>query len=212
MESVREVVRGFVDIVDLDGAGTTTALDALCRRLAARHVSSFCTCEPTDGEIGRLIRRALRGQVPLEPCTVALLFAADRWEHVHHAPEGILSRTALGQLVVTDRYLFSSLAYQSIACGWDYVWDLNHQFPLPELVIYVDTPLYVTQRRLEGRGNRDLFDDPATQERVAAGYERAFAAPSLQGVRLARIDGSAPQETVSEAVWSAVGSLPIIDA
>jgi dTMP kinase len=207
---MNEILGGFVAIEGLDGAGTTTQLRLLERRFADERVRGYCTCEPTAGPVGALIRAALRGQVRLEPRTLALLFAADRWEHLSSPGTGVRDRVATGEIVVSDRYLFSSLAYQGVEWSFEGVLDLHRDYPLPAHVIYVDTPVEVSQARLAARTGRDLYDSAGLQRRVAAGYERAFAAPAFSGVRLHRIDGLLPPEPIAEQVWKVMLGLPII--
>jgi dTMP kinase len=145
------VLEKFVVLEGLDGAGTTTQLKLLDRRMAAEGIPHFCTGEPTPGAIGRQIRSILKREVRVDPRTVALLFAADRNEHLYHPEVGILAHLQRGEVVISDRYLFSSLAYQSVECPFDYVRELNRPFPLPKLVLFVDTPVAVSQERLGRR-------------------------------------------------------------
>ena len=207
-----EILETFVVIEGLDGAGTTTQLRLLESRFAAEKVSSHCTWEPTAGPIGVLIRAALKGEARFEPRALALLFAADRWEHLHAAGTGIRDRVARGEVVVSDRYLFSSLAYQGVEWSFEGVLELHRGFPLPAAVIYIDTPVEVCQQRLAARSGRDLFDAVSLQNRVAAGYERAFRAFESTPLRLHRIDGLAPPGRLAELVWNVVADLPIIKA
>jgi dTMP kinase len=132
------ILHRFAVLEGLDGSGTTTQLRLAGRRLEREGVPHFLTWEPTDGPVGTLIRSILRHEVPAEPCTVAMLYAADRSEHLH-GPGGILERASRGELVLSDRYLFSSLAYQSLECPEEQVAGLNAGFPLPELLVFVDT-------------------------------------------------------------------------
>jgi dTMP kinase len=207
-----EILGGFVVLEGLDGAGTTTQLRLLERRFADEGLLGHCTCEPTSGPVGSVIRAALAGRVHLEPRTMALLFAADRWEHINSPETGVRARLSRGQVVVSDRYLFSSLAYQGVEWSFDSVLDLHRDFPLPAHVIYVDTPVDVSQARLAERAGRDLYDSADLQRRVAAGYERAFAALALTGTLLHRVDGRLPPQRIAEHVWKVVLSLPIIRA
>ena len=132
-----DCLSNFYVLEGLDGSGTTTQLEILDERLGALGVSHLCTSEPTDGEVGRLLRAALQGRIRLHPYTIAHLFAADRNEHLRASGVGILDRLKAGDLVISDRYLFSSLAYQGAQCGVDFVWSLNSRFPLPSAVIYL---------------------------------------------------------------------------
>ncbi len=205
-----EILNSFVVLEGLDGAGTTTQLEMLRGRLADARIRGHCTCEPTTGPIGVVIRAALKGDPPLEARTLALLFAADRWEHVAAPATGIRDRVAAGEIVVSDRYLFSSLAYQGVAWSFDGVLELHRGFPMPAHLIYLDTPVDVCQARLAARSGRDLYDAAELQRRVAAGYERALEAAATAGTRIHRVDGRLPAATIAERVWNVVGGLPTI--
>lgn len=192
----------------LDGAGTTTQIRLLCDRLAREGRAHFETFEPTDGPVGRLIRSILARRVPALPLTVALLFAADRNQHVA-GPHGLIERAGRGELVVSDRYLFSSLAYQSIECGFERVLALNEGFPLPELLVFLDTPVAVSQARIGRRTRRELYDGAGFQARVREGYLRAFEHFEGCGMRVLTLDGERPAEEIHEAIWTEIARLPI---
>jgi dTMP kinase len=205
-----EILEGFLVLEGLDGAGTTTQLDRLRRHFDADGARAWCTCEPTDGPVGLLIRAALRREVALSARTLALLFAADRWEHLYARGGGIRDRLGRGEIVVSDRYLFSSLAYQGDTWGFAEVMHLHRDYPLPGDVIYIDTPVEVCQQRIGVRAGRELFDEESTQRRVAAGYERAFRELSGTGIRVHRLDGTLPPAQIADQVWKVAAGLPII--
>jgi dTMP kinase len=192
----------------LDGSGTTTQMKLLDERLASEHVPHAVTCEPTDGPIGVLIRRVLSLDSHALPRTIALLFAADRNEHVH-SPDGMIARTQRGELVISDRYMFSSLAYQSIQCGFEYVHSLNSAFPLPRLVFFIDTPVDVCQRRLSRRGKPELFDGLDFQARVRQAYLDTFARFEDSGITVAIVDGDRPMSIINDELWKVLSGLPI---
>ena len=100
------------------------------------------------------MRQALFGSVPLHPHTVARLFAADRGEHLY-GQGGILESTAAGILSISDRYLFSSLAYQGLTCGQDLPATLNAGFPLPRLLLFFDLDPAVAMARMADRSKLD---------------------------------------------------------
>src|SRR5512139_742195 len=113
----------FIAIEGIDGAGTTTQAKLLFDGLRARGLPVHLTREPSDGPIGVLIRQILTGRVvvpglqgPRAPdwATMALLFAADRLDHVEAE---IAPNLADGVTVVSDRYDYSSVAYQSVTAG-----------------------------------------------------------------------------------------------
>jgi dTMP kinase len=207
-----EVLDNFVVLEGLDGAGTTTQLRLAGQRLAARGIPHLCTGEPTQGPVGRLLRSILKTRIRFHPDTVALLFAADRTEHLHRDADGILYRLRLGELVICDRYLFSSLAYQSLACDASFVFSLNRRVPLPRHLVFLDTPVDLSQARLSGRGKggAELYDGPEIQQQILEGYENGFARFAHTGMELHRLDGRANPELVFEKFWSILERLPIV--
>jgi len=89
--------------------------------------------------------------------TMARLFAADRGEHLS-GPGGIRAALERGELAVSDRYFFSSLAYQSVECDPDLVRELNRRFPLPEYLIFLDVPPEIGEGRVSRRGEREIYE------------------------------------------------------
>lgn len=193
----------FLVLEGLDGAGTTTQAAVLASRLAARGRRVHLTSEPSRGPVGRLLRRALRGTIaggrPLDQRALALLFAADRVDHLVSEVE---PRLASGVDVVSDRYALSSLAYQSAATG-DLAWVevLNREAPAPDLTIFLEVrPAVALGRRYAASAEREIFEVPAFQRRVAAAYRRALRRLRARGERVAVVDGEADLEAVADAV------------
>ena len=203
------ILRNFIVIEGIDGAGTTTQLEKLGERLGSNNISCWMTCEPTDGPVGTLIRRVLRGDITVDPTTLAYLFVADRHEHLHAKKTGILGRLEDGAVVVCDRYIFSSLAYQSVDCGYEAIEGLNGFFPLPELLIYLDVPAELGNHRAANRQKREIFEYMDFQKSVIEFYERAINTYESSDMKIVRIDGSQSPEKVSENIWSHIKSLPI---
>jgi dTMP kinase len=206
------VLSNFIVLEGLDGSGTTTQLRLLEHKLSALGIPCFCTGEPTDGPIGQVIREILQLRHRAHPNTVALLFAADRSEHLWQQPGGIVPRLRRGELVICDRYLFSSLAYQSLECDYEFVLSLNRSFPLPERVFFLDTPAALSQQRLEQRSGRmqELFDRPEIQRDILAGYERAFACCTQTGMAVHRLDGRQEPRRIFENLWTILQTVPML--
>ena len=201
----------FIVIESLDGAGGTTQANVLARRMRAAGLTVLSTSEPTNGAVGQLIRRALGAELQLTPQAMALLFAADRHEHVYAGVESITAALQAGISVVCDRYVYSSLAYQSLDCGWEFVMRLNAAFPPPTDLVYLALDTEVCQERLAGREHREIYEETSIQRRVEAAYEKALGFASEQGVRLHRIDGSGDAEQVSDRIWNSLASVPILE-
>jgi dTMP kinase len=203
------ILQKFIVLEGLDGAGTTTQLRLLSERLAREGTPHLATFEPTDGQIGKLLRSILARDVRAHPRTVALLYAADRSEHVHDPVSGIEARVKKGQLVISDRYLFSSLAYQSQECGFDFVLGLNSGFPLPQRLLFLDTPVEVCQERLSERGKMELYDGAAFQTRVRDAYLHAIERYAGTGMQVSLIDGDRPAGLIHGELWKIIAGMPI---
>jgi dTMP kinase len=204
-----KIIPNFAVFEGGDGSGTSTQLGLLKRRFAAGGPVFSPSFEPTGGPVGKLIRAALRKEAALRPETLARLFAADREEHLS-GPGGVLERAARGELVVSDRYILSSLVYQGLECGEDLPRALNAAFPLPELMLLFDLDPAVAAERLRGRPSLDIYEHREFQEKVRGRY-RALA-PEFQaaGVEVVILDASRPPEEVAESVWSAIKKMPIL--
>jgi dTMP kinase len=178
-----EKTRGrFVVVEGIDGAGTTTQVARLAEWLKKgqkRHVRT--TREPSDGPVGTLVRQVLTGRIVLPGgrapgwATMALLFAADRMDHVESDIEPFL---ADGGIVVSDRYDASSLAYQSVSSGRggdatiDWIRSLNRYALRPDLTIVLDVPPDVGAARREARGEAaQLYEQNEVQRALAAFYK-----------------------------------------
>jgi dTMP kinase len=214
-----KVIPNFVVFEGGDGSGTSTQLDLLRRRFARSAPTAaeregsglpvlHATAEPTGGPVGHLIREALGGKPGLRPETLARLFSADRQEHLY-GEGGIIERCSRGELVVCDRYVLSSLAYQGITCGEDLPRFLNRDFPSPELLLYFDLDPDVAAQRMESRGEREIFEYRDFQVKVRARYQDLLRGHDGAGKRAITIDASGSPEKVAEEVWSALKELPI---
>ena len=188
----------FIVFEGLDGSGKTTALEGLKARLAGDR-TVYQTREPSDGEVGRLIRRALTKEIVLEPKTFTLLFAADRCEHVMHE---ILPAMERGEDVICDRYYFSNLAYQGDTAPMETILFFNRlarDLVTPDVVFFIDTPPEECMRRIHrGREAEELFERLDKLRATRTFYEQAFEALKEQE-RIIRIDGmQSPEQIIEE--------------
>ena len=204
----RKILSNFVALEGIDGAGTTTQLNKIAAECQKNGLRYFATCEPTEMDSGRLIRKVLSGKLPVSPGTLARMFVADRYEHVY-GDGGIISHLEGGEMVVTDRYLFSSLAYQSVECGYEAVYELNREFPLPEILVFLDIPVEVGDKRASERESREIFENRSFQARVRGMYAKAIESHARKGMEVVTIDGTESEENVFEKVWSRIRRLPI---
>ncbi len=161
----------FVVLEGLDGSGTTTQLNRLGSYCRENAIPCHRTFEPSDGFIGRAARAVLEKRETALPLTLAQLFAADRREHLTLMKQ----RLEEGEWVFCDRYLFSSLAYQSLGVDFDAVFDLNKDFPLPGFCFYIECSVETSASRRGDRDSVDLFEKESLQRKVMGHYEHAFS-------------------------------------
>lgn len=200
-----EILKGFWVLEGLDGAGTTTQLKNLEAYMQDKGLPVFRTAEPTIYETGRFIRRVLSGEVKVPQSTIAYLFAADRDNHINNPEYGIISHLNKGEVVISDRYFFSSFAYQSIGFDPDAVMMLNSRFPYPELVLYVDTPVEDCISRIDSRGSdKEIYEKQDYQTKVRENYEKFFS-NLPEGCRLIRVDGTLSREEIFSILIREIG-------
>jgi dTMP kinase len=182
----------LIALEGVDGAGKTTQAVSLAATLARFGRRVLFTQEPTFGPAGGRLREYLAGaERHLSPVEELALFQADRREHVENTIRPALRR---GWVVITDRYYYSSAAYQG-ALGLDpeVILAESEAFaPRPDLVVIFTLPLSVAlARRLEARGGEvQVSEVPTYLEKVAALYDR------FQGSHLTRLDAAAPPSEV----------------
>lgn len=165
------ILKGFIAIEGIDGSGKSTQAKLLTDAFNKLNRRAILTTEPTKSATGSFLRRVLSGEITVDARTVAYLFAADRCEHIWGAA-GIGSLCKAGSIVISDRYLFSSLAYQSITAGEDLVKTLNSPFPLPEVLIYIRVSVETGLKRVAARGeNAEIYEKRDFQEALFARYE-----------------------------------------
>ncbi len=199
------VLKGFIVFEGLDGAGTTTQSRILAEKMKQYGQPSMLTCEPTDSFIGKAVRHVLQDKEIVAKGTLARLFAADRSNHLFHPENGILSHIDNGEKVICDRYLFSSLAYQSIDWSFDEVWDLNCSFPLPEHLIFLDVSPEEGQRRILKRDTpQEIYEKKDLQDEIRANYFHTFTLFEHTSMVLHIFDGTLPLHELQDMVWKRI--------
>ena len=204
----------FVVLEGIDGAGTTTQTQRLATRLRRESVPVRTTREPSDGPIGALIRQVLTGRIVVPDgrapgwATMALLFAADRMDHVESDIEPFL---ATGGIMISDRYDASSLAYQSVSSGHggedavEWIRSLNRYAMRPDLTVVVDLAPDVAAVRRATRGEpAQLYEQNEVQRALAVFYKNLES--HLPNDRVVIIDGAGTVDQVHGRVYAAYAS------
>jgi dTMP kinase len=198
MSNLHDVVRDrgiFICVEGLDGCGKTTQTKLLVKRLRGDYDAVF-TAEPSNGKIGKLIKKRYlhadkRGSAVVE----ALLFAADRLEHLKSE---VLPALNERKLVVSDRYVYSSLAYQG-AAGLDLKWieKINEHAVRPSLALFIDVEPETVIRRLKRK--RSVMENLETQLKV-----REIYLMFVDKGALVRVDGNRSKTEVAREIASTV--------
>lgn len=191
----------FVSIEGIDKCGKSTHAKILAEWLRLQGHDVVITDEPTDSTVGKMIKQILRGEfkVPIE--IEALLFAADRVQHVVNLINPALQD---GKVVISERYIHSSLAYQSargLLMSW--IKKINKYVPKPDLTILIDVPTKVAFSRARPSRRSDEFEkDMALQERVRRNY---LHIARQEGLKI--VDGSRPRDEVQADLRKLVSAL-----
>jgi len=199
----------FITLEGGDGAGKTTQAELLQEWLEERGRTVLRTREPGGTPLGAAIRRLLlHDEAAIAPRAEALLYAADR---AHHVATVVRPALARGEVVLQDRYLDSSVAYQGAGRVLDpqeirelSLWATDRL--LPDLTILLDLPAAAARARREASRtapDRMEAEADAFHERVREGYlALARAEPS----RFLVVDAAQPARTVSAVIRDAVAA------
>lgn len=201
----------FVVLEGIDGSGKTTQCKTIVERLQKEGIDAVCTKEPTDGEIGKLIRQVLSQEVKVPASAIQYLIAADRAVH----QEEILQLLSEGKVVISDRYFWSAVAYGTADKeGVDFsntaqvlmvsqsILSMYNQFILPDVSIYLEVSIDTALQRLSQMDKvKELYERKEKLERIDAGYKWLLNTfPEV----FTKIDGEQSSEFVTDAIISAI--------
>lgn len=194
----------FITIEGCEGSGKTSIIKILCEDLANNNISYLSTREPGGSKISEQIRNVILNvdNTKMDYMTEALLYAASRRQHLEEIVKPALNE---GKIVICDRYLDSSLAYQGYArgIGIEEVYNINMYATsgfLPDLTIYIDIPVEVGLERIKDNNrnvNRLDLEKVAFHKKVREGYLKIA---QMYPERIKVIDGNADLEEVYKRV------------
>ncbi len=200
------VLKNFIVLEGIDGAGTSTQIKRLVQSDPQKYIA---TAEPTSGPTGKFLRQMLAGDFHVDERTNAYLFAADRCEHIF-GNGGVKELCESGKVVVSDRYFFSSLAYQSVSCGLELPQLLNSPFPLPEYLFYFDINPEVSLARVNARNEKkEIYENIEAQKKIAALYEKVISmyendAGLREEMKIIRVDATKSIEEIESIIASSL--------
>ncbi len=194
----------FITFEGCDGCGKSTQLKLLSEYLTKKGIPHVFTREPGGGKISEAIREILlngKNAEMTDECE-ALLYAAARVQHLH---DKVAPALAEGKLVICDRYVDSSLAYQAFArgLGEDFIRKINAyalENYLPDATVFIDLTPADAFKRKHGADENDRLEQAgmAFHERVYAGFDTLA---STETGRFIRIDGKqTPNEIFAQVI------------
>jgi dTMP kinase len=196
--------RLFIVLEGIDGSGKSTQLEILNNRLKAEGLKVYKTCEPTDGPIGKMIRDIFNHRLEADHRTIAGLFVADRLDHLLNKTNGLLKMLDEDYVVISDRYYFSSYAYQSPFMPMDWVISANSmsaELLRADATIFIDVPPETCMQRLnKNRSTTELYETLENLKTVRAKYFEAFERlKSKENIIV--IDGNRSPELIADDIW-----------
>ncbi|HET6996921.1 MAG TPA: dTMP kinase [Chitinophagaceae bacterium] len=200
----------FIALEGIDGSGKSTQVKLLSDKLKKEGFKIYTTFEPTDSPIGSLIKNIFRHRIEADHRTIAGLYVADRLDHLLNKTNGILKKMEEGYTVITDRYYFSSYAYQGTHMSLDWVIQANSlsaDLLRPDLTVFIDVPPEVCMQRLsEGRDIIQLYESLENLHNVRSKYLEAFEKLKNEE-KIFITDGNRTVDAISNDVWNKVYSL-----
>ncbi|MBN1390018.1 MAG: dTMP kinase [Candidatus Thermoplasmatota archaeon] len=198
----------FIVIEGIDGCGKGTQARLLYEHLKELGKDVVLTAEPTKGPLGKLIREHLQDPF-LDDGALALLFAADRIEHLDKVVRPALEA---GKIVISDRYVYSSIAYQGQRVDLDWVSEINKYSDRPTIAILLDITVQLAQRRMKERGDEmEYFEvDNDLQEGVRKAFielSRGRHLPDSLKTKWFVVDASERKVEIADKIRDAVESV-----
>lgn len=199
----------FITFESQDGGGTTTQIDLLAQRFRDEGHEIYATKEPTDFPTGKHIRKILSGKIKVHPRTLAPLFISDRLDHIVY--EEIEARMNQGETIFSDRYDFSTYAFQMREYGLPTLIALHklimgEKYLIPDVTILFTLPVEESLRRVDTRGRREILEEKSIQEEVAANY-LALVEINPDKRTIITVNGSQPIETITNQLYNQIKPL-----
>ena len=198
----------FLVIEGLDGTGKTTQSRILADRLEALGIEAVIQAEPTPGQYGRLCREALSGRLDVTKSQLALLFTLDRIDHNKNGTDGIDKLLSEGKVVISDRYYYSTLAYQGVDVGMDWLKNANlgcADIRKPDLVIFLDLEPAKSLERISASRDAsaiEIYENMTYLTKIRATFTEVIN--SLPGENIRVISADASIEEVADRIFAAV--------
>lgn len=195
----------FIAFEGIDGSGKSTQAKLLAERLTAAGYKVYLTFEPTDSEMGKLIRKIFSVERPADEHVIAALFAADRLDHILNTTNGIKKKLEESYIVICDRYYLSSYAYHSVHVDMDWVIQLNSvsaQLLKPDFYFFIDVDVETSMLRIAAsRTSTELYETSDNLRKVRENYFKAME-KLHSNENIIIINGKQELDIITEEIWN----------
>ena len=189
----------FIVLEGIDGSGKDTHLKFIANELRGLGYTVVETAEPSDHSVGTFLKRyAKRNEERLPAQSEALLYAADRFDHVKNVITPALLRD---QIVISARYYYSSMAYQgAVGVDLDWIREMNRFALRPDLAVLLDILPEYSLHRLKRQ--RSIYEDSDYLRKVRDIYIRL-----VNEGELVKVDADRPKRVVQGELISMIQDL-----
>ena len=196
----------FIVFEGIDGSRKTTQAELLAEKLTSIQQSNIIIREPGGTPLGESIRKELKSNPNLDPVTQLFLFSACRTELIKDVINPNLEE---GHIVICDRYIFSTIAYQGHAEGLNIAYienmiDLSTGGLTPDIVIFIDTPVEIAKKRRENETN-DYYDQKDIDYYVRT--REGYISMASSSVNWVTHDGSKEPNELAKSIWEQIKPL-----
>lgn len=197
----------FIAFEGIDGSGKSTQIALLEKKLKEQGIPVYLTREPTDGPYGAMLHTIMTGRLDACEETIAALYVADRMDHIKNTRNGLLKKIESGITVITDRYYFSSYAYQGAHMSMDWTIMANSVCAdalRPDLNLFLDLEPEISYQRIcQNRTDFEIYEKLDNLKRTREKYMEAFSKLKDQE-KVAVIPANGTVEEIQEQIWKQV--------